>query len=115
MNLFPHAFLLPLRKVVVANPPRRKVLGHHPPGNAASHHVEDRVEHAALFVAGRTAEPARAGYQRFDDAPFVVRNVAWIALFFHRPPIMGSILEKALTKCRKRQLFSISTIYWTLS
>ncbi len=98
MQPLPGPFALPLREVVIADPPRRQVLGHHAPGYAAADQIEDPVEHATFAVARRAAHLAWTGYHRFQYAPFPVGEIAVVAFFFHRLPIMGSDFQKALTK-----------------
>src|SRR5512144_2476782 len=43
----PCAVVAPLGEGVVASAPRWQILGHHPPGAAASGDVEDAIEHLA--------------------------------------------------------------------
>jgi len=92
----PDSFLLPLGEVVVADAPRRQVLGNHAPGDAASHYAEDGVEHPPLAVAYGAPELRWLRYHRFQYVPFLVGEIA-----FHRLPIMGSLFQKALTKRAK--------------
>lgn len=100
MHFLPHTSFLPLREIVVADSPWRKVLGHHPPGDTASDQVENGVDNSTLLVLRRPSKLGGSRNKRFNYSPLFVGKVAWIGVFFHRPPIVGSLFEKALTKCR---------------
>ena len=73
MDACQRAVAMPVDEIVVHGASWRKVLRKHAPLAARGQHVEDAVEHltAADLALGRQ--------QRFDDSPFLVRQIGRIA------------------------------------
>ena len=58
---------------------RREAFGQHPLGTAARRNIQDRVHHLAQAGRARAPAAARRGKRRFDQRPFLIAQIAWIA------------------------------------
>ncbi len=113
VQLQPDSFGLPFGEAVVADSPRRHVLGHHPPRNAASHQVEDRVEYTSLVVTRGPTEFRGSRYQGFNYAPFAVGQVVDM-LLFPSTSYSRKLFRKSANKVRENSKKIRVTTYWTV-
>jgi hypothetical protein len=88
--------------------PRRKVVRHRPPGDAAPQHVKQRIDDLAQRVGARTAARiAGALQQRSELLPLRIRQVGWVAFSFHATQYPQSSLRYFSTRSQIEPWFAV--------
>src|SRR6266487_19276 len=84
MHALPGPIVAPFSEVAPHRRPRRKLMREGAPLAAGAIHIEDGIEHFAHV--GRARMPTGLGRrnERFQDLPFSLTQIAWIASSLHR-------------------------------
>lgn len=78
-GLFPNSLLVPTAERVVNGFPRRKIVGQLPPLGTGLHDVENGIDDLLTRMLTRTSSPILRLKVRFDEFPFLLFQITWIA------------------------------------